>query len=134
MTKKKLYILVWALAFIGYSWLCYNSTETANQKSSFCVTKNITGYPCPACGSTRSALSILEGNLYHAVLLNPLGYLVLALLIILPLWVFVDLILSKNSFYQFYTKTEKKLRNNYFLLFGGIVLLLNWIWNINKGL
>jgi len=134
MTKKNLYFLVWTLGASGYLWLYYNYNLVTSTKTSWCVTKKITGYPCPACGSTRSVISILEGDLYQAALLNPFGFLVLLILVLFPLWVLVDILFKKESFYEFYIKIENRLRNKYVAIFGGIIILLNWIWNINKGL
>ncbi len=51
---------------------CY-LTERAGIAITICPLKTFTGLPCPACGSTRAALALLEGNLHAAVLLNPLA-------------------------------------------------------------
>ena len=37
-----------------------------------CVFHNLTGYPCLSCGFTRSILSMMHGNLLHAISMNPL--------------------------------------------------------------
>ena len=38
-----------------------------------CPLKSISGYPCPTCGTTRSALALVELDLATALRLNPLA-------------------------------------------------------------
>jgi len=40
-----------------------------------CWFRQMTGLPCPTCGATRSVLSLVHGNLGHAIALNPLLFL-----------------------------------------------------------
>jgi hypothetical protein len=44
-----------------------------------CGFKSVTGLPCVFCGGTRSACAVLEGDLAHALYLNPLSIAVLSL-------------------------------------------------------
>jgi Fe-S cluster biogenesis protein NfuA len=37
-----------------------------------CGLREVTGIPCPTCGTTRSGLALLEGRLADALLYNPL--------------------------------------------------------------
>ena len=48
-----------------------------------CMFRNITGLPCPFCGTTRSIGHILIGNFESALRLNPLGYLSLMFFVFL---------------------------------------------------
>jgi hypothetical protein len=41
-----------------------------------CTFHRLTGVPCPTCGTTRTALAILSGDVAGAVLINPLAALV----------------------------------------------------------
>ena len=52
---------------------------------SLCLFRNVTGLPCPFCGSTRSVGHILQGEFSAALYSNPLGYLGLAFIILLLL-------------------------------------------------
>jgi hypothetical protein len=38
-----------------------------------CPFKRVTGLPCPGCGATRAAVSLLQGDLSGAVAWNPLA-------------------------------------------------------------
>jgi hypothetical protein len=40
-----------------------------------CTLRTMTGVPCPTCGTTRSALAMLDGDLLTAFLVNPLATL-----------------------------------------------------------
>ena len=48
-----------------------------------CMFRNITGLPCPFCGTTRSIGNILIGNFESALRLNPLGYISLMFFVFL---------------------------------------------------
>lgn len=48
-----------------------------------CMFRNITGLPCPFCGTTRSIGHILIGDFESALRLNPLGYVSLIFFIFL---------------------------------------------------
>ncbi len=37
-----------------------------------CVFRTLTGFPCPACGSTRSLVHLAHGDIVHAFVMNPL--------------------------------------------------------------
>jgi hypothetical protein len=71
------------LGLIGISVLLGRS---ANQDFILCRFRWLTSYPCPACGTTRMVLSVLEGKPGAAFLHNPLmavlGLGVLTLLLV----------------------------------------------------
>lgn len=94
----------------------------------------MTQIPCPSCGSTRAVHSILNGNFRDALIINPIGFIAVLFLLLVPLWISRDWITQKNSFQIFYQKFEFYLSNKRISLpFWGLIIL-NWIWNINKGL
>ncbi len=47
-----------------------------------CLLKALTGVPCPACGTTRAALSLGSGHPLEALRWNPLGCLALVALVL----------------------------------------------------
>lgn len=55
-----------AAALIAAGWL------RSGIPTPLCPLHAITGIPCPTCGATRAASSMLHGNLPAALLLNPL--------------------------------------------------------------
>jgi hypothetical protein len=118
----------------GYSWLLLHLDHRwANVVGQVCVFKNATGIPCPSCGATRSMIALISGDLISAILWNPIGLLLLGGLVIFPVWLLHDLALKKNSFHVFYARVEKTIRQKQVAWPLIILLLLNWCWNIYKG-
>ena len=131
--RKRLYSFLSLSCLAGYSWLgiSHMITQSGNTKT-VCIMKNLTGIPCPSCGSTRSVASIFKGNLQQAILLNPLGYVIFFALLILPVWIIMDLYRKNDSLWQFYQKAEITLRRKIIAIPLIILVIINWIWNIYK--
>ena len=70
-----LLIFVWSFLGVALVWL----SEHFHQPVQLCLIKHLTGLPCPTCGFTRGALSLLGGHVAQAWLYNPLVYSALAL-------------------------------------------------------
>jgi fumarate reductase subunit D len=79
-------------------------------------------------------MAILDGQFLTAFYWNPLGYLILVGLVILPLWLLADLIFKAQSLFDFYHLICDKLKNKKYAIPLLLLLLLNWYWNIKKGL
>jgi hypothetical protein len=137
MAKKKLYALLFFGCMSGFAWIGFNyfsKKETGKHPPSFCIIKNVTSLPCPACGSTRSVMSLSEGNLKAALHWNPLGLLLAIVMLIVPLWIVYDLAQKKQSLMNTYVQAEIVLRKKIVYLPLLFLVTLNWIWNIFKGL
>lgn len=134
--RNKLYIFVIFLSITGYTWVFWNvhQFQTHTTSLSPCLFKNITGIPCPSCGTTHSVTSIMKGNFREAMNENPLGFLVSLMLILFPFWVVFDLLFRKTTFFNFYRKVEYFLRKKWVAYPAIILLLINWIINIHKSL
>jgi hypothetical protein len=134
-SKNKLYFFVFILSGIGYTWLFYNIYfNKLNSGFSVCVLKSTTGLPCPSCGSTRSLGNIIDSNFYSAFHINPLGYLIAFSLVVFPIWILFDLIFRKESFFLFYIFFIKTILSRNISIFLIVLIFLNWIWNIFKGI
>jgi len=70
-----LIVLVWSALGSALVWL----SAYFHRPVQLCLVKRLTGVPCPTCGFTRGALSLLGGHIAQAWLYNPLLYTVLAL-------------------------------------------------------
>jgi hypothetical protein len=70
-----LLVLVWSICGMALVWL----SAHFHQPVQLCLIKRLTGVPCPTCGFTRGAISLLGGHIAQAWLYNPLLYSVLAL-------------------------------------------------------
>lgn len=137
LSKSKGFYLFCSLSCIIASlWILINKADhkSTNELGSICLIKNVTGVPCPACGSTRSVLEIINLELGNAFVLNPLGFLVFAILLVTPIWIAYDIITKNNSLYSFYVRRINIVQPFYLkLLFVGFITI-NWLWNIIKGL
>ena len=136
MTRNKLYVLSSTACIAGYSWLFlnYNRSISNSIEPGVCLFKRVTSIPCPSCGSTRSVLSFINGDLIGAFWWNPFGILIMIILILLPGWIFYDVISKKNTFFNFYNKAERFLKQKQLAIPAILLVILNWIWNIYKGL
>ena len=124
-----------AACIAGYSWLCFFQARSDGNinGTEVCIFKHFTHLPCPSCGSTRAVLLLIQGDFLGAFLLNPFGYLIFIVLLIVPLWIIVDLITAKATLHTFYRKSESLLRQKSIAIPLIIIVVINWIWNIHKG-
>jgi len=134
--KNRLYQLLLGGCLAGYLWLFFSQVFhlAEENQASICLFKKATGYACPACGTTRSVFALLRGDLNHAVLLNPLGVLVVISLVAIPVWLLNDSLQKSDSLYRWYSKSENFLRRPLVLFFVTTAMISNWIWNLMKGI
>lgn len=133
LSRDRLYALVLIACLAGYCWLFYN-TKYYSISFDSCLLKRILQIPCPSCGTTRSILALLQGNLSAALYINPLGIIVALIMVIAPLWIAADLARKGDTFYVFVQGIENQFKNVRVALPAVLFILLNWIWNIVKGL
>src|ERR1035437_1913257 len=136
MNRNKLYALLSTACAAGYIWLLitYNQNASNDGKLGVCLFKRITGIPCPSCGSTRSVLSLVKGDVLGALFWNPFGFILMAIMIISPIWILCDIIRKKETLFQAYTNSEKFLQRKWVAITAILIVLLNWLWNIYKGI
>lgn len=121
------YLIIIFFLLMGYLFLFTNGFP---ENRTLCLFKNVTGVPCPACGSTRATILLLHGDIKGAVLLNPLGLVTSILILVSVVWMIRDILKSKETFLPF-LKTDW---NIYLKVALFLLILANWIWNISKGL
>ena len=134
MSARRLYTIVLLAGAGGFAWLGYSVFTHKPLGSGVCLIKQATGVPCPSCGTTRAIDALLHGHFTESVLLNPFGLLVFMAMVLFPVWVLADLALGKTSFFYFYNRVEKLLQRKWIAIPLAVLVLLNWIWNIFKGL
>ncbi|MFZ4401243.1 MAG: DUF2752 domain-containing protein [Bacteroidales bacterium] len=137
MNRSKLYLLMICACIAGYSWLTicfFYKDHTVLSVTGGCIIKKITSVPCPSCGSTRAVLSFFEGDFLASLYWNPIGIILIAIMFMTPLWILFDVFTKKSSFYKFYQSTEFFFKRKWIVTIAVILVLANWIWNINKGL
>lgn len=133
MTRNKLYILLSCACILGYIWL-YLSSVVAGQEIIVCFFKRLYGIPCPSCGSTRGLLALFQGEWKAAFMWNPNSYLLASLLVFVPVWIVWDCLGKKDTLYLFLKRAERLASGKLFWIVFIPVVLLNWIWTIQKGL
>lgn len=131
---RPLYLFTSVLLLLGYAWLIYVFQQNGSKALSTCMFHNITRYPCPSCGTTRSMMALIQGHLLTGILINPFGLIVLTAMIILPLLIGYDLIMRKLWFIRFYLKIEKLVQKPKLAAVLIFLVIANWIWNIYKEL
>ncbi len=134
MTRNKLYSLLLIACLAGFIYLFYNIDTLQSQTFRVCIIKNVTGYPCPSCGTTRAVTLLLKGRFIESLVLNPIGIVVAIIMIIFPIWILIDIIFKKETFYFWYKKAEGTIRKPWLAYILIVLVLLNWIWNLYKHL
>lgn len=133
MSKSGLYRLVGITCVVVYGWVGYNMWLLANRgvpASEVCLLKSATGIPCPFCGTTRSVMCVAKAEFLEAVLLNPLGLLVAGMVVIAPVWIFIDYLRGKESFYVLFNACVKRLQYRGILLMIAMVLVMLWFYQL----
>lgn len=121
----KISLLVFIL--FAYFWIIKTYFSTLNP---ICFFKTIIGIPCPGCGGIRSTRCLIDGNILEALYINPLSVIVNIFILISIFWLLYDIIKKKDTFFK---AMKTKWKKKYFII-AIIIILINWIWNIYKGL
>lgn len=136
LKQNNIYIILTITCFLGYAWVGYNlmNSTTNDTPIQVCLIKKTTTIPCQACGVTRSIISFINGDFSKALYINPLGFLIVIIMILLPFWIILDLVTKKNTLFKFYKKLEMFLQKKKILILLILFVIINWGWNIMKGL
>jgi hypothetical protein len=137
MNRGKLFTILLLACTAGYIWVVItlnNNRNSATPKFGTCIIKTITNIPCPSCGSTRAVLAFLNGDFFASLYWNPIGIILIIIMLISPFWILYDLIMKKSTLLLFYIRTEFFLRKRWVVIPAILLVLANWIWNIYKEL
>lgn len=136
MSDRRFKFFAILLVVSGYAWLAYNwSTNQEQEQHSLCIIKYVTGYPCPACGTTRSVILLAKGDMVNALQTNPFGLIAAGFLLLAPFWLCYDFLKKKNATWLTFRWAEKQIQSNSVIYISLIVLVaVNWIWNVFKDL
>ena len=88
---------------------------------SICLFHNLTGWPCPGCGLTRSWVSMAHGHFADAFVWHPLGPLLFSSALIYTIWS-AWLALSRPSF-----PIPMKLQTR--IIIGGALVMFG-VWGL----
>ena len=136
LDRNKLYSILFIACLAGYIWLYFSITKkiTENKSVQLCLIKRVTNIPCPSCGSTRSVISLTKGDFIRALNFNPIGYLVAIIMLTAPIWIISDTIKKTKTLFNFYLKIETYLKRPKIAIPLLLLVIINWICNITKGL
>ena len=137
LRRNKLYLTLILVCTAGYIWLAianHCTSVSKNYVTGVCMIKNVIHIPCPSCGATRSILSLSKGDLSGSLYWNPIGLILIVMMILSPIWIVYDLVKQKDSLFRFYHQAELFLRRTWVAVPAILLILANWIWNIHKGL
>lgn len=98
-----------------------------------CTFLELTGYPCPLCGFTRSFWAIAEGQWMVAMVNCPLAFPVYLLMVVLAAWhvaaLLSNVILSRGPMLRPGPRHRRKIAFAVLCLFS-----LNWFYRLGMGL
>lgn len=137
LTRNRFYLFLSLACTVGYGWLALVSRlkpEEVGEKYDVCLIRHFVHIPCPSCGSTRSVLALMQGDLAGGLYWNPLGFVIFSVLVIAPFWIGYDLLLKKDTLYHFFRLFEETLKRKWVAIPAILLILINWAWNIVKGL
>jgi hypothetical protein len=133
---RQLYWGLLIIGFFGYLWLGWSviSMESEKEVPLGCLFKFVYGFPCPSCGTTRSILQFVSGDIFGSLTTNPLGLISMVALLVVPFWAILDVTLGKRGLIRFYRAAEIWIRTPLVGIPIILLVLVNWIWNIAKEL
>jgi hypothetical protein len=137
ISRTRFYGVLLVMLAASYAWIGYNGIVRAQQAEgiSICIVRTVTGVPCPGCGTTRSVLHVLHGDVLDAVMSNPFGLLAVAALSVLPFWIAVDLARGRASLMHAYDVLNHQLARRAVRVVIVLLVLCVWTWNIyNQGI
>ena len=115
------------LAFLFLARVLAVRSEGFSTGPSLCLFRNVTGLPCPFCGSTRSVGHILQGEFSAALQSNPLGYFGLAFLVVL----FISPSAIKGTSDYLAKKWWILTQRNQIVITVGLIVLA-WVMNLPR--
>ena len=135
ITKSGLNSILILACFLGYLWVFFVTAKHKHSINStkMCIIKSATDVPCPSCGTSRSVVSLINADFFQALKLNPIGYLVAAIMLVSPLWILFDFVKRSNTLLSFYIKLESYFKKPSIAITAVSLIFLNWVWNIVKG-
>ena len=89
LTRNRFNLFVSLSCLVGYGWLFLVGrlkSEEVGSSYDVCLIRHFAHIPCPSCGSTRSVLALLHGDLAGGLYWNPLGLLIFTGLLVIPFW------------------------------------------------
>ncbi len=123
------YAAVIFMDVVAMLWFILSDIPRGTPHFIVCIFKNLTGYPCPACGTTRGLKFFFHLMPCEAFMMNPIAVLVGTAMVVVLIWSIRDLVVGQPSMFN----VARKKIPWYLIVLIVIFLIFNEIWNINKG-
>lgn len=123
------YAAVIFMDVVAMLWFILSDIPRGTPHFIVCIFKNLTGYPCPACGTTRGLKFFFHLMPGEAFMMNPIAVLVGIAMVVVLVWSVRDLVVGQPSMFN----VARKKIPWYLIVLIVIFLIFNEIWNINKG-
>jgi len=136
-SKAALYRFTLIISVVVYGWVGYNLFSIQSEgvpAPQVCLLKRATDIPCPFCGTTRSIMFASQGHFVKAFFSNPFGLIIAIVTTICPLWILIDFMFKRNSFYPAFIKVKSLLQPKWWLFVIVILIVTIWVWNIKRGI
>lgn len=128
MTLRGFYTLSAAGCLGGWLWTIGSMTSAGQGVWKGCLFKMLLHVPCPSCGATRAVMAVFRGDVAGAFCLNPLGLLLAAGLVVLPVWLLADLLRRRATLYRLFMRMDTLLQRRRAFVVFSCVVLVNWAW------
>ncbi|EJX00535.1 hypothetical protein, membrane [gut metagenome] len=128
MSPSRFYALCVAGCLGGWAWIILSMSRYGLGIWKGCLIKQFFHISCPACGSTRAIVALLNGHLQEALMWNPLGIVLFVLLLLLTFGLPYDAFRHSRCLYSMFLWVDACLhRKKVFMLFAGAIIM-NWWW------
>ncbi len=116
-----LYLSVVSMGWVRHIWAC--------------PFRWISGIPCPACGTTRAILLLLQGEVSASLRMNPYGLLTLFAILFLNVWFFYDLLKRKNTLDPTFHRLELVFKKHWWVVIPLVIIAFSlWGWRLYHGI
>ncbi|MGL5636832.1 MAG: DUF2752 domain-containing protein [Bacteroidales bacterium] len=130
MTQTKVYLLLAGLTVLGYIYIFLASEYVSSEIFPRCIFQNVTGFPCPSCGSTRAMLELVHGHYLRAFTMNCLCYVQALFLLFSPLLLIFDLIFNTRWVYRIYIWIISQINRRCVAITLISLIAVNWVYLI----
>ncbi len=128
MTLRGFYTLAAAGCLCGWLWTVGSVAYAGQGVWKGCLFKMLLHVPCPSCGATRAVMAVFRGDVTGAFCLNPLGLLLAAVLMLLPVWLLADLLRCRATLYRLFLRMDTLLQHRRAFVVFACAVLVNWVW------